>query len=57
MQVDAEVPCFTLTLAKPVTVDVAYLRTFYGGILHRNADICRLVRAAWAAYPDPTSAA
>ena len=26
MQVDAEVPCFTLTLAKPVTVGVAHLR-------------------------------
>ena len=56
MQLDAEVRCFTPTLAKPVTGGVAHLRFFYGGILHRNADIARAVRAAWAAYPDPTAA-
>jgi hypothetical protein len=57
MQVDAEVACFTAIFAKQVTGVAAHLRLFYGGILHRNADISRVVRAAWAAYPDCAAAA
>jgi hypothetical protein len=55
MQVDAEVPCFTPTLAKPVTGGVAHLRFLYGGIFSANADISRAVRAALGSVPQSDS--